>query len=115
MQLISKFNKRFRFLLCVADVFSKYTWVIPLKDKKDITIANAFKKIIDKSNPKPNKIWVNKGRILQQVNGVMVRKIVIEIYSVTNKGKSVVAERFIGTLKKKKLKIHDFNIEKCLY
>ena len=42
MQLISKFNKRIRFLLWAIDIFSKYAWVIPLKDKKDITITNAF-------------------------------------------------------------------------
>ena len=45
MQLISKFNKEIRFLLCVIDVFSKYVWVIPLKDKRGITITNAFQKI----------------------------------------------------------------------
>ena len=42
MQLISKFNKGFRFLLCVIDIDSKYAWVIPLKDRKGITITNAF-------------------------------------------------------------------------
>ena len=42
MQLISKFNKGFRFLLCVIDIYSKYGWVIPLKDKKGIAITNAF-------------------------------------------------------------------------
>ena len=42
MQLISKFNKGFCFLLCAIDVFSTYVWVIPLKDKKGITITNAF-------------------------------------------------------------------------
>ena len=61
MQLISKFNKRFRFLLCVIDIFSKYAWVIPLKDKKSISIVNAFKKFLDDSNRKPNKMWVDKG------------------------------------------------------
>ena len=49
-QLISKFNKRFRFLLCVIDVFGKYAWVVPLKDKKGITTANAFQKILKESN-----------------------------------------------------------------
>ena len=44
MQLISKFNKRFRFLLHVIDIFSKYTWVAPLKDKKCASTVNAFKK-----------------------------------------------------------------------
>ena len=49
MQLISKFNKGFRFLLCVTDIYSKYTWVIPLKDKRGITITNGFPKILNKS------------------------------------------------------------------
>ena len=61
MQLISKFNKGFRFLLCVIDIFSKYAWVVPLKDKKGITITNVFQKILKQSNTKPNKIWLDKG------------------------------------------------------
>ena len=54
MRLISQFNKGSSFLLCVIDIFSKYAWVIRLKDKKNITITNAFPKILDKSNCKPN-------------------------------------------------------------
>ena len=54
MQLISKFNKRIRFLLCVIDSFSKYAWVFPLKDKKGVTIANAFQSILNDSKRKPN-------------------------------------------------------------
>ena len=61
MQLINKFNKGFRFLLSVIDVFSKYVWVVPLKDKKGVTITNAFQKILKESDRKPNKIWVDKG------------------------------------------------------
>ena len=61
MQLISKFSKWFRFLLCVIDIYSKYAWVITFKDKKEITITNAFQKILDESNCKPNKVWVDKG------------------------------------------------------
>ena len=61
MQLIGKFNKEICFLLCVIDIFRKYTWVIPLKDKKGNTITNAFQKILDTSRGKPNKIWVDKG------------------------------------------------------
>ena len=49
MQLISKFNKGFRFLLCVIDIFSKYAWVVPLKDKKGVSIINAFQKIFLKN------------------------------------------------------------------
>ena len=61
MQLISKFNKGFRLLLCVIDIFSKYPWVILLKDKKGITIVDAFQKILKESNRRANKIWVDKG------------------------------------------------------
>ena len=52
--IISKFNKWIRFLLCVIDIYSKYAWVIPLKDRKSITITNAIQKILDKSNCKQN-------------------------------------------------------------
>ena len=61
IQLLSKFNKVFRFLFWFIDIFSKYAWVIPLKDKKGISIVNAFQIILKESNRKPNKIWVDKG------------------------------------------------------
>ena len=61
MQLISNLNKGSRFLLCVIDIFSKYACVVPLKDKKRVSIVNAFQKILDDLNRKPNKIWVDKG------------------------------------------------------
>ena len=56
MQLISKFNKGFRFLLCLLDIFSKYAWVVPLKKEKGTSIVDAFQKIVKESNRKPNKI-----------------------------------------------------------
>ena len=58
---MSKFNKGFRFLLCIIDIYSKYARVIPLKDKKEITITNAFQKISDASKCKQNKVKVDKG------------------------------------------------------
>ena len=61
MQLISKFNKGFRFLLCTFDIFRKYAWVLPLKDKKCVSNVDAFQKILNKSGRKPMKIWVDKG------------------------------------------------------
>ena len=72
MQLLSKCNKGIRFLLCVIDIFSKYAWVVLLKDKKGISIVKAFQSILKQSNSrrakgtsaqhvKPNKIWVDKG------------------------------------------------------
>ena len=59
MQSLSKYNKRVKYLLCAIDLFSKYAWVIPLKDKKGTNIVNAFQKIISEKR-KPNKIWVLK-------------------------------------------------------
>ena len=61
MQLLSKFNKGTKYLLCVIDLFSKYTFVVPLKDKKGASIVNAFQSILDKLGRKPNKIWVDQG------------------------------------------------------
>ena len=61
MQLISNFNKGFRCLLYVINIFRKYAWVVPLKDKKGVSIVDAFQKILDDSNKKPSKISVNKG------------------------------------------------------
>ena len=102
MKLKSKFNKGFRFLLCVIDIFSKYVWVVPLKDKKGISIVDAFQKIFDDSNRKPNKIWVDKGSEFYNSSfKKWLKDNDIEMYSIHNEGKSVVAERFIRTLKTK--------------
>ena len=60
MQLISKFNKGFRFLLCVIDIFIKYAWVLPLKDKEGITVANGFPKILKESNRRQSQSKVGK-------------------------------------------------------
>ena len=60
MQSLSKKNKVIKYLLCAIDLFSKYAFVVPLKDKKGISIVNAFNKIIKQSNTKPNKIWVDQ-------------------------------------------------------
>ena len=102
MQLLSKFNKGFRFLLCIIDIFSKYAWVIPLKDKKGISIVNAFQKKLNESNRKPNKIWVDKGsEFYNNSFKKWLKDNDIEMYSIHNKRKSVVAERFTRTLKNK--------------
>ena len=102
MQLLSRYNKGIRFSLCVIDNFSKYTWVVPLKDKKGISIAKAFQIILKQSNRKPNKIWVDKG---SEFYNASFKKWLqgndIVMYSTHNEGKSVVAERFIRTLKSK--------------
>ena len=103
MQLLSKYNKGIRFLLCVIDVFSKYAWVVPLKDKKGISIVKAFQIILKQSNSrKPNKIWVDKGsEFYNAYFKEWLRDNDIVMYSTHNEGKSIVAERFIRTLKSK--------------
>ena len=105
MQLNNKFKKEFHFLLCVIDVYSKYTWIVPSKDKKGVAITKAFQEILDKSGRIPNKIWIDKGsefynRLLQS----WLQDNDIEIYSTHNKGTSVVAERFFRTSKNKTYK-----------
>ena len=60
MQLISKYNKGIRYILCAID-FSRYAWIIPLKNKKGESIVEGFEKILNDSNRKPNKIWVDHG------------------------------------------------------
>ena len=100
--MISKFNKGLRFLLCFIDIFSKYAWVIPLKDRKGVTIVNTFQKILKESNWKSNKIWVGKGsEFYNRSMKSWLEKNNIEKYSIHSEGKSVVAERFIRTLKNK--------------
>ena len=105
MLLLSKFNNGFRFLLCVADIFSKYAWVVTLKDKNGASIVNAFQKTLKESDRKPNKIWVDKGS--EFYNSFLKKWLTdndIEMYSIHNERKSVVAERFIRTLKTKMYK-----------
>ena len=100
MQSLSRKNKDIKYLLCAVDLYSKYAFVIPLKDKKGISIVIAFDKIIKQSNRKPHKIWVDQGSEFYNNgfkkwlsgNGIIM-------YSTYNGGKSVVAERFIRTFK----------------
>ena len=102
MQLISKYNKKIRYLLCVIDIFSKYAWVVPLKDKKGVTMVNAFQSILNTSKRKPNKIWVDQGsEFYNKSFKKWLEDNDIKMYSTHNEGKSVVAERFIMTLKNK--------------
>ena len=100
MQSLSKYNKGIKYLLCAIDLFSKYAWVVPIKDKKGTSIVNAFKNIISKR--KANKIWVDQGSELYNNTFKDFLKINnIEMYSTYSEGKSAVAERFIRNLKNK--------------
>ena len=96
MQLISKYNKGIRYLLCVIDLFSRYASVIPLKNKKGESIVEGFKKISDDSNRKPNKIWVDHGsEFYNNKFKNFLKENDIEMYSTFNEGKSIVAERLL--------------------
>ena len=115
MQSLSKKNKGIKYLLCVIDLFSKYAFVVPLKDKKGISITNAFNKIIKQSNRKPNKILVDQeSEFYNHDFKKWLSDNDIEIYSTYNEGKSVIAERFIRTLKNKLYK-HMTAIGKNVY
>ena len=102
MQSLSRKNKGIKYLLCAIDLFSKYAFVVPLKDKKGISIVKAFNKIVKQSGRKPNKIWVDQGG--EFYNNVFEKWLSdndIIMYSTYNEGESVVAKRFIRTLKNK--------------
>ena len=94
-QSLSKYNKGIKYLLCAIDLFSKYTWIIPIKDKKGSSIVNAFKKIISgkseaesKKRRKPNKIWVDQGsEFYNKSFKDFLKIIIIEMYSTHNEEK----------------------------
>ena len=113
MQSLSRKNKGIKYLLCVIDLYSKYAFVTPLKDKKGISILNAFNKIIKQYNRKPNKIWVDQGGEFYIFKKWLSDNDII-MYSTYNEGKSVLAERFIRTLKNKLYK-HMTAIGKNVY
>ena len=115
MQLISKYNKGSRFLLSVIDIYSKYAWVVPLKDRKGVSTVNAFQKFLHDSKRKPKKIWVDKGsEFYNRSMKSWLQENDITMYSTHNERKSVVAERFIRTLKNKIYK-HMTSISKNVY
>ena len=98
MPLISRYNKGIEYLLCGIDVFSKYAGVVPLKDKKEVSIVNAFQSILKNSNRKPNKIWVDYGsEFYNNFFKKFLKENEIKTFSTFNEGKSVAPERFIKT------------------
>ena len=84
--------------MCVFDFLGKYAWVAPLKNKEKFTNTNAFQKILKQSNRKPGKIWVDKGsKFYNSSFEKWLRDNDIEMYSIYQEGKSVVADRTIRT------------------
>ena len=101
MQKFSRWNAGYRYLLMVLDVFSKYGWIIPLKDKKGETVAEALKTIL-KEGRKPEYLWTDKGK---EYYNKHVKKLLdknkITLYSTENEEKSSVCERWNRTIKTK--------------
>ena len=95
MTALSKDNEGVNFLLLVIDIFSKYGWIVPLKNKKGETVANALKTIFKER--KPEKLWTDKGREFYNKDV----KDLVELYSTENEEKSSIVERWIRTMKEK--------------
>ena len=101
MQSFGKYNKGIKYLLCAIDFFSKHIRVVPLKDKRRISI-NVFQNILRSSKRKPNKVWVDQGgKFYNNFFKRFLKISNIEMHSTYDEGKSIVAERFIRTLKNK--------------
>ena len=101
MQQFSKWNKGYRYLLMVLDVFSKYGWIVPLKDKKGETVTEAFKTIL-KEGRKPQYLWVDKGKEYHNKHvKELLDKNKITLYSTENEEKSSVCKRWNRTIKSK--------------
>ena len=101
MQKFSKWNKGYRYLLMVIDVFSKFGWIVPLKDKTGKTVANAFKKIF-KEKRIPKFLWTDKGKeFYNKKTKSLLDQHNIKLYSTENEEKSSVVERWNRTIKNK--------------
>ena len=101
MQSMQKFNDGYRYLLVCIDVFSKYAWVVPLKNKTGPSLVNAFKVILS-SGRKPEKIMTDQGtEFLNHHFRALMQKEDIELYNTYNETKASIVERLIRTLKTK--------------
>ena len=106
MQAFSKFNREVRYLLTVIDVFSKYGWMLPLKDKTGKSVGDAFKEIFKKIKAKTRKALDRKGREFYNKH---VKELGVELYSTENEEKSSVAERWNRTMIEKMFKYFTAN------
>ena len=101
MQKYVRTNKGYRYILVVLDVFSRYAWASPLKNKTGIEVANAFNNIL-KNGRRCKKLWCDRGTEFYNAN---LRRVLeennIQIYSTHNEPKATIAERFIRTLRNK--------------
>ena len=106
MQSFAKYNKGFRYILSAIDIFSKYGFMVPLKDKKGSTVAKALEEIFRTSGRRPSKLWSDKGKEFFNKD---VQKLGIELYTTENEEKSTVIERWNRTMKEKMYKYFTAN------
>ena len=106
MQGFAKDNDGVKYLLCVIDLFSRYGWIVSLKDKSGESVFVAFTKIFTSSGRKPDKLWVDKGT---EFYNKRVKSFGVELYSTENEEKSCVVERWNRTMKEKMYKYFSAN------
>ena len=110
MQKYSKWNKGVKYLLMVIDIFSKYGWIVPLKDKKTESVSSAFDLIFKKSKRKPEKLWTDKGsEYISKHFKEFLKRYNITLYHTQNEEKSSVVERWNRTIKNKMWKMFSAN------
>ena len=110
IQKFSKWNKGVKYLLTVIDVFSKYGWIVPLKDKKTESVSSAFDHIFKKSKRKPEKLWTDKGsEFISNHFKEFLKKNFIRLYHTENEEKSSIVERWNKTMKNKMWKMFSAN------
>ena len=110
MQSFSRFNRGAKYLLTVVDVFSKYGWMFPLKEKDGVSVSKALKEIFNQR--KPEKLWTEKGKKFYNKH---VKELGVELYSTENEEKSSVVERWNRTMKEKMFKYFTANnTNKCI-
>ena len=95
---LSKYNNNYKFILTVIDIFTKYAWAIPLKNKSGLSITNGFKIVLNEHR-KPEKLWL--GRASEFYNKTFksfLKEYGIELYSTYSDLKALFIERFNRTL-----------------
>ena len=110
MQKFSKWNKGIKYLLMVIDVFSKYGWIVPLKDKKTESVSSAFDETLKKNKREPEMLWTDKGsEFVSKHFKDFLKKNKIELYHTENEEKSSIVERWNRTMKNKMWKMFSAN------
>ena len=100
LESLANYNDGYKYMLCVIDVFSKFAWAVPLKNKTAATVLTAIQSIVKKSKRIPEKVWVDQGsEFYNKSFKDWLKTNDITMYSTYGDSKSVVVERFIRTLK----------------